>query len=406
MKENLVNRFHQYVLVVAVVSAFSACKQQKAQTTGGPPPVPVSVARAAVETVPFELRVVGSVEAFSTVEVKSQISGLLERAAFTEGQNVEAGALLFEIDSRPYQEALRQAEAAVARDRAQLRQSEANLARDNAQLRNAEAEAARYAELSKQGIISRSQYEQFRTNAEVFRESVRASQAAIESQRAALQSDLAAVDRAKLDISYCRIEAPISGRTGNLLVHPGNLVRANDTPLVVIHRIRPVFVVFSVPEQHLNAIRRTQAARRMPVSVSFQDAPAQTRSGYVSLIDNAVDTTTGTIRLKARLENADGLLWPGQFVNVALTMETVHNAVVVPAEAIQSGQQGQFVYVAKPDGTVEPRVVRPGRTIGRRTIVEQGLAAGDTVVTDGHLRLFPGARIRIVDTSKMEQQPL
>jgi multidrug efflux system membrane fusion protein len=363
------------------------------------------VARATQESVPFELRVVGSVEASSTVEVKSQVAGQLERVAFTEGQNVRKGALLFEIDSRPYREALRQAEAAVIRDQALLRQAEATLARDAAQSKNAEAEASRYAELSKQGIISRSQYDQFRTNADVFRESVRASQAAIESHRAAIQSGLAAVDKAKLDISYCRIEAPISGRTGNVLVHPGNLVRANgDTALVVIHQVSPIFVSFSVPEQHLNAIRRIYAARQMPVHVSLQDAPQQTRGGHLSVIDNTVNITTGTIRLKAQLVNEDGLLWPGQFVNVRLVLETVRNATVVPAEAVQSGQQGQFVYRVKADGTVEPRIVKPGRAFADKMIVEAGLEAGDTVVTDGHLRLFPGARVRVVDAPETNIQ--
>lgn len=399
-------RLHLWLAVAALaLVTLPGCKQQRAQSSSGPPPVPVTVARATQESVPFELRVVGSVEASSTVEVKSQVAGQLERVAFTEGQNVRKGALLFEIDPRPYREALRQVEAAVIRDQALLRQAEATLARDAAQSKNAEAEASRYAELSKQGIISRSQYDQFRTNADVFRESVRASQAAIESHRAAIQSGLAAVDKAKLDISYCRIEAPISGRTGNVLVHPGNLVRANgDTGLVVIHQVSPIFVSFSVPEQHLNAIRRINAARQMPVHVSLQDAPQQTRSGHLSVIDNTVNITTGTIRLKAQLVNEDGLLWPGQFVNVRLVLETVQNATVVPAEAVQSGQQGQFVYRVKADGTVEPRIVKPGRAFANKMIVEAGLAAGDRVVTDGHLRLFPGARVRIVDAPETNMQ--
>jgi multidrug efflux system membrane fusion protein len=389
------------------VSALAGCKQQKVQSTGGPPPVPVTLASATRESVPFELRAVGTVEASSIVHVQSQVSGQLERVHFTEGQNVSKGALLFEVDARPYREALRQAEAAVARDQAQLRQAQATLARDQAASKNAEAEAGRYEELAKQGIISRAQYEQYRTSADVSREAVRASEAAIESFRAAVQSDLAAVDKAKLDISYCRIEAPISGRTGNLLVHPGNLVRSNaENPLVVIHQLSPIFVSFSVPEQHLNTIRRISASRKLPVIVSMQDEPSRTATGHVTVIDNTVNTTTGTIKLKAQFDNAGGLLWPGQFVNLVLTLDTVENATLVPSEAVQSGQQGEFVYLAKNDGTVEPRRVTPGQAFGRRIIIEQGLAPGDRVVTDGHLRLFPGARIREVDGSKMEAQKL
>jgi membrane fusion protein, multidrug efflux system len=395
-------RSPQFILTAAVLVVLCACKQQKVQTTSGPPTVPVSVAKATQESVPFQLRVVGSVEASSTVQVKSQIAGQLLRAHFEEGQNVESGALLFEIDSRPFQEALRQAEAAVARDRAQLRQAEATLARDSAQSKNADAEAKRYNELAEAGVISRAQQDQVSTSADVYRESVRASQAAIESIRAALDSDLAAVDKAKLDISYCQIRAPFSGRTGNLLVHPGNLVRANDVPLVVIHQVAPVFVSFSVPEQYLTEIRKLGTGGRLPVGVSLQDGSSATSSGHVSVIDNSVDTTTGTIKLKGTFKNSGRILWPGQFVNVLLTMGTVHNATVVPSEAVQNGQQGQFIYVVKSDQTVEPRIVTAGRSFDRKIIIEKGVSPGDTVVVDGQLRLFPGARIRTVDPAKID----
>lgn len=394
------------VLPLLGAAFLAACKQQKVQTTSGPAAVPVSMAAATQESVPVEVRVVGTVEASSTVQVKSQISGQLVRVAFQEGQNVQKGAPLFEIDARPYREALRQAEAAVARDRAQLRQAEAALARDQAQSRNAEAEANRYAELARAGVISKAQHDQVRTSAEVSRESVRASQAAIESARAALQADLAAVERAKLDLSYCSIQTPLSGRTGNLLVHPGNLVRANDSALVVIHQLSPIFVNFSVPEQFLNQIRHRNARGGLAVRVSLQDDPARAAQGRVTVIDNSVDAATGTIRLKASLPNADGMLWPGQFVNVVLTLETLENATVVPLEAVQAGQHGSFVYVVKQDGTVEARPVRAGRSFGRRMIIETGLRPGENVVTDGHLRLAPGARVRVVDPGKLESEKL
>ena len=367
---------------------------------GGPPVVPVSVAKVTAESVPTELRVVGTADASSIVQVKSQVAGELLKVAFTEGQDVTAGDLLFEIDPRPFEDALRQAEAAVSRDTAQIKQSEAAVARDAAQAKFAETDAARYAELQKAGVVSKSQYDQSKTNAEVSRETARATEAAVASARAALQADQAAVAAAKLNLSYCRITAPTSGRTGNLLVHAGNLIKANDVPLVVINRVEPIFVSFSVPEQHLAAIRRLNAKRPLGVDVYAKDNPDRAVTGHLSVIDNAVDPTTGTIRLKATFANRDRKLWPGQFVTAVLTLDTVPNATVVPAEAVQNGQQGQFVYVVKPDNHVESRPVRVVRTFGRKMMVDQGVVPGDTVVTDGQLRLFPGAQVQTVDAVK------
>jgi membrane fusion protein, multidrug efflux system len=380
----------------------SACKQQQqAQTPAGPPAmpaVPVSVAKVAQEAVPTELRVVGTGEASAIVQVKSQIAGELLSVNFTEGQNVAKGELLFRIDARPYEDALHQAEAMVERDRAQIAQAEASLARDNAQVKFADSDAQRQAQLNQGGLTPRSTFDQAQSNAEAARATVNATKAGVDTARAALQADQAAVNAAKLNLAYCDIHAPLAGRTGNLLVHAGNLVKANDVPLVVINQIAPMFVNFNVPEQHLGAIRRLNAQRPLSVRVFSQDAPDRMAVGHLATIDNAVDTTTGTIHLKATFPNSDGMLWPGEFVTVILTLDTIQNATVIPSEAVQASQQGQFVYAVKADQHVEMRPITVSRTVGNKTVVASGVAPGDTVVTDGQLRLFPGAEIKAVQS--------
>lgn len=371
-----------------------------------PPAVPVVVAKATSESVPTEIRVVGTVEASSVVQIKSQIAGELVSVNFTEGQTVHQGDLLLRIDPRPYDEAVRQAEAAVARDHAQIQQSEAGLARDKAQADYAAAEANRQSELNKGGLTPKSSYDQAQSTAEAARATQRATQASIDTAKATLASDEVAVAKAKLDRSYCDIHAPITGRTGNLLVQSGNLVKANDVPLVVIHKVEPIFVSFSVPEQHLSAIRRLSASHKLEVQAVSQDNPGQTATGSLSVIDNTVDTTTGTIHLKATFQNGDGKLWPGQFVTAVLHLDTIHDATVVPTEAVQSGQQGQYVYAVKPDNSVEIRKVSAGRAFGTKTVIESGVQPGETVVTDGQLRLFPGASVKPVEANKINSGAL
>ena len=367
---------------------------------GPPPAVPVTIATAEMQSAPIEVRVVGSVEPSSKVEIKSQVAGQLAKAHFTEGQNVKQGDLLLEIDPQPYREALRQAEAAVERDRAQLQQAEFALQKDIVQSKSADADAARYAALAKERVASQQQELQYRTNAETLKQAIRGDQAAIESARASLKVDEAAVSRAQLDLGYCEIRAPISGRAGNLLVHPGNLVKVNDVALVVINHIEPVFVSFNAPENYLATIRRLSANRKLPVEVIPREAAGAKARGYLSVIDNTVDTPTATIHLKATLDNTDRLLWPGEFVDVVLTLDAGQNATVIPSEAVQAGQQGQLVYVVKPDKTVEPRMVSVGRTIQNKVIVDKGVKAGETVVTDGQMMLFPGAHIMVAAAPK------
>jgi len=399
---SVLKRTTLFIPAVACLLTLSGCQQQQT-TAGGPPPaVPVSVSKVTQESVPTELRVVGTVEASSIVQVKSQVAGELIKVAFTEGQNVAKGDLLFQIDPRPFQDAMRQAEAAVTRDRAQIAQSEAALSRDNAQARYNQTDADRYAELQKEGLASKSQFDQSKAGADVAREAARVSKANIDSARAALEADVAAVAAAKLNLDYCTITAPIAGRTGNLLVHAGNLVKVNDVALVIIHQVSPIFVNFSIPEQHLAAIRRLSSSRKLSVDVVSRDNPDRPVTGTLSVIDNAVDSATGTIHLKATFENKDRALWPGQFVTAVLTLDTIQNATVIPAEAVQAGQQGSFVYLVKANNTVETRPVTVTRNFGKKALIESGVVPGDTVVVDGQLRLFPGAQIKAVEGPKDE----
>jgi multidrug efflux system membrane fusion protein len=333
---------------------------------------PVTVATATRETVPVNVQTIGNVEAYSTVTVKSQVAAVIEQVHFMEGQDVRAGDLLFTLDARPFQ--------------AMLQQAEANLARDEAQASNARAQAQRNKGLFDSGIISKDQYDTFRTSADAMDASVRA--------------DKAAVENAHLQVGYCTIRAPITGRTGSLLVHAGNLIKSNDTSLVVINKIHPIYVTFSVPEQYLAQVRQRLARGRLEVlASSASDSGRKPDVGLLSFIDNSVDVSTGTITLKGTFPNASGQLWPGQFVNVSLQLAVEQDATVVPNQAVQDGQKGQYVYIVKPDMTAEYRPVVTGISTGGETIIQKGVEAGEKVVTEGQLRIFPGAKLKIKNAS-------
>jgi len=329
--------------------------------------VPVTIAPARVKTVPVEVHAIGNVEALSTVSVKALVAGTVEQVDFKEGQDVKRGDRLFKLDERPF--------------RATLAQLEANLARDQAELENARAQAERGAKLYHEGIISKEQYDAIRTNADALAAAVRADQAAIE--------------RARIDLENCTILSPLDGRTGSLLLHPGNIVKSNETVLVVINRMEPIYVSFTVPEQHLSEIKRRMDAGALPVEVTIPGQAPSAAQGTLSFVDNAVDASTGTIRLKAIFRNQARRLWPGQFVNVVLKLATQPNAIVVPSRAVQAGQGGQYVFVIKPDLTAESRAVVVGQSLGGETVIKQGLQANEQVVIEGQLQLAPGMKVAI-----------
>ena len=330
--------------------------------------VPVVAEEAARRTVALDLRAVGNVETIDTVTVRPQVGGEITGVHFREGTDVRAGDLLFTIDPRPYEASLHQAEAA--------------LARDEANARNARLEAQRGESLFEQGVLSREQYDGLRNSAEALDASVRA--------------DAAAAEAARLNLGYCTIRSPIDGRAGSLLVQRGNLVKAIDGgPLVVINRIDPLFVSFSVPERRLGEVKAARAAGQLGVVAVVAGEEERPLSGELTFLDNAVDRTTGMIRLKGTFPNPERRLWPGQFVDVRLSIGSRPDVVVVPTPAIQTGQSGPFVFVVRKDLTVEARPVVPGPEVDGSVVVEKGLQAGESVVTDGQIRLVPGARVEL-----------
>jgi len=329
---------------------------------------PVLVAPAVETNVPVQINPppVGHVMPYSTVTIRPQVGGILNQVHFQEGQEVKKGDLLFTIDPRPVQAAL-----ATAR---------ANLARDRAQRENAKIQFGREQKLFEQKLISQDEFD--------------TSKAGLDALEGTVAADEAAVTNAELNLEFTGIRAPFDGRTGSLQFHEGNVVKAPDDTLLTINQIHPIYVAFAVPEQYLPEIKREMREKTLKVMATFQnmDAPPQ---GELTFIDNAVDTTTGTIQLKATFPNEDNALWPGQFVQVALTLSELTNAIVVPSQAVQTGQDGDFIYVVKPDQTVEQRPVTIGITSQGGTVVQSGLKAGETVVTDGQLRLAPGVKVNV-----------
>jgi multidrug efflux system membrane fusion protein len=362
-----------WVAVPVVALALSACSK-----SGDPPPargaappaVPVRVATAVQQDVPVQIRAIARVEPYSTVTMRARVAGQIMSQHFTDGQDVQAGDELFSIDPRPFQAALGQAEGDLARDIA--------LAKDAAD------EAAWQNSLLQQHVAAQREYDH--------------AQAAADSLQATVRADQAAVSQARLNLEYCSVRSPLDGRTGAALTQAGNVVKADDTALVVVNQINPIYVTFSVPEQNLARIKEFQAERRLAVEATIPHDEGPPEQGELTFIDNQVDRTTGMILLKGTFLNEKRRLWPGQFVNVILTLTTEEGVTVVPSQAVQTGQSGQYVYAVKPDQTVAMRPVVVGLAIEDRTVIQRGVNAGDTVVTDGQLRLVPGAKVTIKES--------
>jgi multidrug efflux system membrane fusion protein len=356
------------VLVAGSLVLSGCSRNSNSKTIAGPrKAVPVTVGTAVKKDFPVQIRAIGTVEAFSTVTIKTLVAGQITKVAFREGQDVKRGDLLFEIDPVPFQVALQVAEATLAKDQA-LKE-------------NAEKEAKRYALLVEKDLIPRQQYDQVIAN--------------LGALEATVKADAAQVEQRRVILGYCFLRSPIDGRTGDLSVNRGNIVKENDTKLVVINQITPIYVMFSVPEQHLAEIRQRHAEGNLAVEAVLPGGEGDPVRGRLDFISNEVDRTTGTIQLKGKFANTDRRLWPGQFVTVSLTLAVRRDAVLIPAQAIQTGQSGQYIFVVRPDLTVEMRTVTTGPSLGGETVIEKGVRGGEQVVTDGQLGLVPGSRVEV-----------
>lgn len=364
------------LLLLFVLSLLSGCSKDASGVPKGEDPrkkmaVPVTVGTAVEKSVPVQIRAIGNVEAYSTVSVKAQVEGELTIVHFKEGQEVKAGDMLFTIDPRAFE--------------VQVKQAEANLAKNRAQLQNARRQVERYGSVATKGYVSQEQYDQISSNSDALEATVKADEAAVEN--------------AKLKLNYCFMKSPINGVVGGIKVNKGNLIKANDNdkPMVHINQVKPIYVSFSVPERYLPEIRDRMAKEKLEVVASIAGDAGRLIRGELAFIENAVDMNTGSIPLKASFANSDKTLWPGQFVKVTLTLSTRPGAVVVPSQAIQSGQQGRYVFVVKDDSTVEYRQIELGEIIDGETVISQGVAPGERVVTDGQLRLASGSLVQVVD---------
>lgn len=452
------NRLPHRLSIILVIAAslllFSLQGCGKEKNSKKPSAPPVRTAQIIEKTVPVQISAIGNVEAYSTIAVKAQVNGILTKVHFREGDLVRKGDLLFSIDTNPFDAALsearanhemngaqvRQAQANMEKDgtlineasaslertRAQVQQAKATLEKDTIESKNAEVDAKRQEYLLAKGFTTQEQYDKTHTIANGYKATlkadqsavrnaeaqVKAAEAALESSRASLRSakaswelsqarvkaSAAAVESSSIQRGYCAIVSPIDGKTGDLSFKEGNLIKSQDTtPLVTINQITPVYVNFSVPERYLTDLKKAMALKTLLVEASIPDRENSPAKGSVSFVDNTVDTTTGTIKLKGTFPNTHMLLWPGQFVNVRVTLKTMKNALLAPTSAVQTGQKGDYVFIIKPDQTAEMRLVKVDFVYKNETVIAQGVDAGEAVVTEGQLRLVTGTRVDIIN---------
>jgi len=416
------SRFCAMLFLAALSTAsLTGCANKAAQQSFARPPAPVSVTAAIMQDVPTYIDAIGKTVAREVVSIQPQVSGRIIKIHFTDGANVRKGDLLFTIDTRPFEANLRQAQANVSKDLALKKQAEANLARDIAQQKFGDVQLKRYRTLVEQGVVSREQYDQFQSNADSLKATVEADRAAIHSAEESIKVDTAAVDRAKVDLSYCFIRAPIDGRAGQRLVDIGNVVNpggssggntsgtgsssgtsGSTNSLLVIERVDPIYADFTISQNDLDNVRQQMREGTLKTQVRLPDAEDSV-TGQLTFLDNAVQNTTGQVNLRATIPNDGHRFWPGRFVNIRLVLSTIHGAVLVPAAAPQMSAKGSYVYVVKQDSTAEQRQVTLGQRQGDLVVVEKGVEPGEQVVTNGQVGVTPGGKVRIEQPNQTGQ---
>ena len=385
----------EFALLCSWAFCLTSCRGVSASQKQATPIVPVTVAKAYQSDVPIEVRVPAAITPVVTVNVKSEVSGVLRRTLVHEGETVRVGDALFEIEPAPFEAALRQAKAQLERDIAQKKQAEAILERDIAAAQNADRQAERYDHLASDGVISKVQQEQYRTAARVADQSIAVDRAAVDVATGASRIDQAAVERAQVDLDHCTIRSPLDGIAGYLAVQQGNFVRADaDIPLITLNESSPVYASFGVPDRYLQQVRRGVGNSPLPLAVFSPDEKQPVAHGLVREVDNSVDISTGALHLRAVVPNQDHRLWPGQFVDAVLTLATDQKSVVIPKAAVELGEHGSYVFTVRTDSTVDQRPVRVGAEIGDKVEILEGIEPGEEVVTDGQMRLRPGATVR------------
>jgi membrane fusion protein, multidrug efflux system len=395
------------LFVVVLTAAFSTGCVNKAQQNFERPPAPVEVTVAIGQDVPTYLDAIGKTVAREVVSIQTQVSGRIMKIHFTDGANVKKGDLLFTIDTRPFEATLKQAQANSSKDVALKKQAEANLAKEVAQAKWGLAQVERYRVLVEQGIVPREQYEEFRANYDSLKANVEAARAAVRSADEAIKVDAATIESAKVQLSYCYIRSPIEGRAGQRLADVGNVVNpggsnnsgsgsADNNSLLVIERLDPIYADFTISQNNLTAVQQQMRAGTLRAEVRLPDsADTSPVVGQLTFLDNSVQNQTGQVSLRATIPNVGHQFWPGRFVNIRLVLNTIHSAVLVPVSAPQMSAQGSFVYVVKQDSTAEQRTVSLGQRQGDLIVVEQGVAAGERVVTNGQLGVTPGGKVVI-----------
>ncbi|HSP66964.1 MAG TPA: efflux RND transporter periplasmic adaptor subunit [Bryobacteraceae bacterium] len=377
----------------------------KGKNAGNAGPVPVEVANVALKSVPVDITVVGNVEAYSVVTVRAQTGGMLNEVRFAEGDYVKKGDLLFLIDPKPLEGQMNSARANLAKSAALLKQAQAQLARDTASANYTRDQAERYQKGVAEGVFAKEQGEQLKSAAAAQMQVLEADRASISSAEAQISADQSAINNLNIQLGYTTVKATQDGRTGNILQKAGNIVTANTTDLATIYQVEPIYVSFAVPEARLADIKRYSEASKLAVTARAQDGSGSIETGELTFIDNTVDTSTGTIKLKGTFPNKQHKLWPGQFVNVGLRLTTRNNAVVVPNQAVQTGQDGTYVYVVGEDRAVSVRAVKTGPRIDQDMVIDEGLKGGETVVTEGQLRLQPGSKVQVRGQQTGEGRP-